>query len=319
MAADISEILVTGGAGFIGSHIVDRLLDEGFHVRVVDDLSTGEKKNLVQHESKKSFQFIQGDIRNYDLVKKVVRGVHAVFHEAALVSVTSSVKNPLLTNEINVTGTINLLKACVDSHIKRFIFASSCAIYGDSITLPQHENLLPMPLSPYAVSKLAAENYIKVFHDVYDLETVTLRYFNVYGPRQKYGPYCGVISTFINRLLEKRPPTIYGDGEQTRDFVNVNDVVEANMLALLKQKVAGEVFNISTGEAINVNTLARSLQRIMGRANLKPVYAEARPGDIRNSYADISKARKEMGYKPKVKLDEGLNELVKWYAKNQVY
>jgi dTDP-glucose 4,6-dehydratase len=318
MASNFSEILVTGGAGFIGSHIVDRLLDEGVQVRIVDDLSTGEKKNLIQHENKQKFHFIEGDIRNYDLVKKVVKGVDAVFHEAALVSVTSSVENPLLANEINVTGTVNLLKACVDAHIERFVFASSCAIYGDSETLPNHENLMPMPLSPYAVSKLAAENYVKVFHDIYDLETVILRYFNVYGPRQKYGPYSGVISTFVNRFLENKPPIIYGDGEQTRDFVNVNDVVEANMLALSEQMAVGEVFNISRGEAISINTLAESLQRILGKANLEPVYAEARPGDIRKSYADISKARRNLGYKPSVKLDEGLNELVKWYAGNQV-
>jgi UDP-glucose 4-epimerase len=235
MSPDLSEILVTGGAGFIGSHIVDRLLDEGFRVSVVDDLSTGKKQNLVQHDGKQTFHFIEGDIRDYDLVKKVVSGVDAVFHEAALVSVTSSVENPLLANDINVTGTVNLLKACVDAHVKRFVFASSCAVYGDSETLPNHENLMPMPLSPYAVSKLAAENYVKVFHDVYDLETVILRYFNVYGSRQVYGPYSGVISIFINRLLENNPPIIYGDGEQIRDFVNVHDVVEANMLALLSK------------------------------------------------------------------------------------
>ena len=319
VSPDLSEILVTGGAGFIGSHIVDRLLDEGFRVSVFDDLSTGEKKNLVQHEEKQTFHFIEGDIRNYDLVKKVVSGVDAVFHEAALVSVTSSVENPLLANEINVTGTVNLLKACVDAHVTRFVFASSCAVYGDSETLPNHENLMPMPLSPYAVSKLAAENYVKVFHDVYDLETVILRYFNVYGPRQVYGPYSGVISIFINRLLENKPLIIYGDGEQIRDFVNVNDVVEANMLALLKRKVVGEVFNISTGEVISINTLARSLQRIMGKANLDPIYAEARPGDIKKSYADISRAREKLGYEPTVKFDKGLRELVKWYAKNQIY
>ncbi len=318
MVADFSEILVTGGAGFIGSHIVDRLLDEGFRVRVLDDLSRGVKKNLAQHKNKQKFHFIEGDIRNYDQVKKVVRGVEAVFHEAALVSVTRSVENPLLANDINVTGTVNLLKACVDARIKRFIFASSCAVYGDSATLPSHENLMPLPLSPYAVSKLAAENYVKVFHDVYDLETVILRYFNVYGPRQNYGPYSGVISIFTNCLFENKPPKIYGDGEQTRDFVNVNDVVEANMLALSKRKVVGEVFNISTGEAISINTLAMSLQRIMGKANLEPVYTETRPGDIRNSCADISKARKKLGYKPTVKLEEGLNELVNWYIKNQV-
>ena len=317
MPLDFAEILVTGGAGFIGSHIVDRLLDEGFKVRVLDNLSTGETKNLAQHQNKKSFQFIEGDIRNFDLLKKTVKGVDAVIHEAALVSVTRSVENPLLSNEVNITGTVNLLKACVDAHIKRFIYASSCAVYGDTETLPNHENLAPKPLSPYAVDKLAAENYAKVFHDVYGLETVSLRYFNVYGPRQKYGPYSGVISIFINRLLENKPPIICGDGEQTRDFINVKDVVEANMLALSKRKAVGEVFNISTGEATTINKLTETIQKIMDKTSLKPVHAEPRPGDIKHSYGDISKARRNLEYEPKVQLEKGLSELVKWYSKKE--
>lgn len=317
MPLDFSEILVTGGAGFIGSHIVDRLLDEGFKVRVLDNLSTGEIKNLAQHQNKKSFQFIEGDIRNFDLVKKTVKGVDAVFHEAALVSVTRSVENPLLSKEINVTGTVNLLKACVDAHVKRFVYASSCAVYGDTETLPNHENLAPKPLSPYAVDKLAAENYAKVFHNVYGLETASLRYFNVYGPRQKHGPYSGVISIFINRLLKNKPPIIYGDGEQTRDFINVKDVVEANMFALSKRKAVGEVFNISTGEATTINKLTETIQKIMDKTSLKPVHAEPRPGDIKHSYGDISKARRNLEYEPKVQLEKGLSELVKWYSKQE--
>jgi len=315
MPLDFSEILVTGGAGFIGSHIVDWLLDEGFKVRVLDNLSTGDKKNLAKHQNKKSFQFIEGDIRNFDLIKKTVKGVDAVIHEAALVSVTRSVENPLLSNEVNVTGTVNLLKACVDAHVKRFIYASSCAVYGDSETLPNHENLAPKPLSPYAVDKLAAENYAKVFHNVYGLETTSLRYFNVYGPRQKYGPYSGVISIFINRLLKNKPPIIYGDGKQTRDFINIKDVVEANMLALSKREAVGEVFNISTGEATTINKLTETVQKIMGKTSLKPVHAEPRPGDIKHSYGDITKARRKLEYEPKVQLEKGLSELVKSYSK----
>ncbi len=317
MPLDFSEILVTGGAGFIGSHIVDRLLDEELKVRVLDNLSTGEKKNLAQHKNKKSFQFIEGDIRNFDLVKKAVEGVDAVIHEAALVSVTRSIENPLLSNEINVTGTVNLLKACVDAHVKRFVLASSCAVYGDTKTLPNHENLAPKPLAPYAADKLAAENYAKVFHEVYGLETVSLRYFNVYGPRQKYGPYSGVISIFINRLLKNEAPIICGDGKQTRDFINVKDVVKANMLALSKQKAAGEVFNISTGEATTLNKLAETIQKIMDKPDLKPVHAEPRPGDIKHSYGDITKARRNLEYEPKVQLEKGLSELVKWYSKKE--
>jgi UDP-N-acetylglucosamine 4-epimerase len=315
MPIDFSEILVTGGAGFIGSHIVDRLLNEGFKVRVLDNLSTGEKKNLAQHQNKKTFQFIEGDIRNFELVKKTVKGVNAVIHEAALVSVTRSVETPLLSNEINVTGTLNLLKASVDAHVKRFVLASSCAVYGDTETLPNHEELAPKPLSPYAVDKLAAENYAKIFYNVYGLETVSLRYFNVYGPRQKYGPYSGVISNIINRLLENKPPTIYGDGEQTRDFLNVKDVVEANMLALSNRKAVGEVFNISTGEPITINKLTEIVQKIMGKSFLKPVHAEPRPGDIKHSYGDITKARRNLGYEPRIQLEKGLNELVKSYPK----
>ncbi len=315
MPLDFSEILVTGGAGFIGSHIVDRLLDEELKVRVLDNLSTGEKKNLAQHKNKKSFQFIEGDIRNFDLVKKAVEGVDAVIHEAALVSVTRSIENPLLSNEINVTGTVNLLKACTDAHVKRFVLASSCAVYGDTKTLPNHENLAPKPLAPYAADKLAAENYAKIFHEVYGLETVSLRYFNVYGPRQKYGPYSGVISIFINRLLKNEPPIICGDGKQTRDFINIKDVVKANMLALSKQKAAGEVFNISTGETTTLNKLAETIQKIMDKTDLKPVHAEPRPGDIKHSYGDINKAKRNLEYTPKVQLEEGLSELVEWYSK----
>jgi nucleoside-diphosphate-sugar epimerase len=315
MALGFSEILVTGGAGFIGSHIVDRLLEEGFKVRVLDNLSTGEKENLAQHQNKKGFQFTKGDIRNFELAKKAVRGVDAVIHEAALVSVTRSVEDPLLSNEINITGTLNLLKASADAHIKRFVLASSCAVYGDTETLPNHEKLAPKPLSPYAVGKLAAENYAKVFYNVYGLETVSLRYFNVYGPRQKYGPYSGVISTFINGLLENKPPTICGDGEQTRDFVNVKDVVQANMLALTKREAAGEVFNISTGEPITINKLTEALQKSMGKTALKPFHGEPRAGDIRHSYGDITNARRNLGYEPKVQLEKGLSELVKSYSK----
>jgi nucleoside-diphosphate-sugar epimerase len=315
MPLDFSEILVTGGAGFIGSHIVDRLLKEGFKVRLLDNLSTGDTTNLAPHKNKKSFQFIEGDIRNFDLVKKTVKGVDAVIHEAALVSVTRSIENPLLSHEINVTGTVNLLKACVDAHIKRFIYASSCAVYGDTETLPNHEKLAPKPLSPYAADKLAAEKYAKIFHNGYGIETASLRYFNVYGPRQKHGPYSGVISNIINCLLENKPPIIYGDGEQTRDFINVKDVVEANMLALSKREAVGEVFNISTGEAITINKLTETIQKIMDKTSLKPVHAEPRPGDIRHSYGDITKARKKLEYEPRVQLEKGLSELVKSYSK----
>jgi UDP-N-acetylglucosamine 4-epimerase len=315
MPLDFPEILVTGGAGFIGSHIVDRLLDEGVEVRVLDDLSTGEKTNLASHQNNKSFRFIEGDIRNFDTVTKAVEDVDAVIHEAALVSVTRSVENPLLSHEINLMGTVNLLKACKEAHVKRFVLASSCAVYGDTQTLPIQENVELKPLSPYAAHKFAAEKYAQKFHKVHGLETVSLRYFNVYGPRQKYGPYSGVISILINRLLENKAPIIYGDGTQTRDFVNVKDVVEANMLALSKKKAVGEVFNISTGKAITINKLTETIQKIMDKTTLEPIHAEPRLGDIKHSYGDITKAKRKIGYKPRVQLEQGLSELIKSYSK----
>ena len=314
MTLDFSEILVTGGAGFIGSNLVDRLIDEGFNVRVLDNLSTGDKKNLARHKDNKNFQFIEGDIRNFDLVKKITKGVDAVFHEAALVSVTQSVENPILSNEMNVTGTVNLLNACVLNNVKRFVFASSCSVYGDTEIQPQHENLIPKPLSPYAASKMAAEYYVKVFHTVYGLETIILRYFNVYGPRQKYGPYSGVISVFINNLLEDSPLTIYGDGTQTRDFVNVKDVIEANICTLSSENCEGDVFNIGTGKAISIVEIANTIQKIMDKTDLGIIFAESRPGEIMQSYADIDKARKSIKYEPETSIETGLKEIIEWYT-----
>jgi nucleoside-diphosphate-sugar epimerase len=315
MSIDFSEILVTGGAGFIGSNLVDRLLEDGFKVKVIDDLSTGDKQNLAHLENNESFEFIEGNIQDFDLIKKTVKGVDAVFHEAALVSVTRSVEDPLLSNEINVKGSLNLLKSCVNANVKRFVYASSCAVYGDAKVLPIPEDLSAKPLSPYAVDKLATENYAKVFYEVYGLETVGLRYFNVYGPRQKYGPYSGVISIFIKRFLENKPPTIYGDGEQTRDFVNVKDVVEANMLTLSKRDIAGEVFNISSGKAFTVNKIVKIIQKITNKESIDPVYAEPRLGDIKHSYAKITKAQRNLQFEPKVQLEKGLEQLIKWYSK----
>jgi len=309
-----SSVLVTGGAGFMGSHIVDRLLSEGFEVTVIDNLSTGQLENVAHHQGKKDFHFIKGDIRNFDLVKNTLQDIDAVFHQAALVGMTCSVENPVLANEVNVTGTLNLLKACVDSDVKRFIYASSAAVYGKTKALPHHENLTPQPISPYGASKLAAENYVRVFSDVYGLETVCLRYFNVYGPRQTIGPYSGVITIFINQLLINQPPIIYGDGDQTRDFIDAQDVVDANMLGLTKEDAIGEVFNVATGVATTVNQLTNALQEIMGKTSLKPIYMNKRLGEIRHSCANVSKARRFLGFYSKVSLKVGLAKLIKWYT-----
>jgi UDP-glucose 4-epimerase len=314
MPQNYSKILVTGGAGFIGSHIVDRLLKKGYEVTVIDNLSTGRIENIDHNRNNKNFHFFKGDIQNSAFINKVTKDIDAVFHEAALISVPRSLKNPILTNKVNVSGTLNLLEACRNSAVKTFIYASSCAVYGQTQTLPHHEKLIPQPISLYAASKLAAENYVKVYHEVYGLNTICLRYFNVYGPRQTYGPYSGVITIFINRLLRNKPPVIYGDGTQTRDFTYIKDVVEANMLALHEKNAIGEIFNIATGKQTTINQLAAMLQKIMNKADLKPIYTDPRPGDIKHSYADITKAKKLLHYNPKTSLKDGLTKLVKWYS-----
>ncbi|MEJ2244115.1 MAG: SDR family NAD(P)-dependent oxidoreductase [Candidatus Bathyarchaeota archaeon] len=315
MDVGFGKVLVTGGAGFIGSHIVDRLLEKGVKVRVLDDLSTGDKNNLVQHESNDGFEFVLGDIRDYDVVEKAVEGVDAVVHQAALVSVTKSVEYPLVSNGINVVGSLNLLKASVDLGVKRFVFASSCAVYGDCQCLPVGEGCCVRPLSPYAVDKFAVENYARVFNENCGLKTVGLRYFNVYGPRQKFGPYSGVISVFVNCFLENKSPIIFGDGKQTRDFVYVDDVVEANLCALKKEGVGGEVFNVCSGKESSVNALFEVLQKVSGKSHVTPVFREERVGDIKSSYGDNSKALEKLGFKAKMLLENGIEELFKFRSK----
>lgn len=306
LAQQDSTILVVGGAGFIGSNLVDRLVEADAEVTVLDSLYTGQMKNIEKHKQNKNLHFVKGDIRNPKLVKELVNGVDAVFNLAAIVSVPCSIENPLLTNDVNVTGTLNLLKAGLDSNIKRFIQASSAAVYGEPKTLPVQEDSHLQPLSPYAVSKLAAENYARVFYQVYGLETVCLRYFNVYGPRQVCSPYSGAITVFINELLHNRPPSIFGDGEQTRDFVSIYDVVSCCMLALTKEGVGGEVFNVSSGKATTVNDLVWLLKKITGKLSLEPTHVNPRCGDIRHSCGSTDKARKVLGYIPRVSLEEGL-------------
>lgn len=319
MAKHFSRVLVTGGAGFIGSHLVDRLLKEGFSVRVIDNLDTGSLKKIANNQEKKEFDFVKGDIRDLSLVAESMKNVDAVFHEAALASVTLSVKDPILTNDVNVTGTLNLLQASRDQGVKRFVFASSAAVYGDTHGAQKKEDMSTNPRSPYGISKLAAENYVKIFHSLYGLETVSLRYFNVYGPRQRFDPECaygGVITIFTNKLLKNMPPIIFGDGEQTRDFVYVEDVVEANMLALNRKNAVGEAFNIGTGSSISVNQVAETLKEIMGKRELKNIHAPPRPADGRHGYADISKAKRLLGFHPKVGLKNGLTQLVDWCEKS---
>jgi nucleoside-diphosphate-sugar epimerase len=305
------KVLVTGGAGFIGSHLVDRLLAEGFEVTVLDDFSSGRRQNISHHKNAREFHVVHGDVRDTGLVKNVVEDVDAVFHEAALVDVALSVEKPFLFNDVNVVGTLNLLRVCANSGIRRFVFASSAAVYGNSRPAKKREDMLLRPTSPYGVTKLAAENYIRVFSELYGLETVILRYFNVYGLRQGVrSSYSGVVTAFLSRLLNSQAPIVHGDGRQTRDFVNVDDVVAANMLALKSNNAVGEVFNIASGMAITIGDLAKVMQRITEKECLKPVFTEPRTGDIKHCLADISKAERLLGFHPKMKISDGLLKLV---------
>jgi UDP-N-acetylglucosamine 4-epimerase len=310
-----SRVLVTGGAGFIGSHTVDKLLAANTQVTVLDNLHTGLMENINRYKQNRNFHFVKGDIRDFGLVKELVKDIDAVLNLAAIASVQLSVENPLIANDVNVKGTLNLLKASSDSDVERFIQISSAAIYGNPHTLPVSEDFCPKPLSPYAVSKLAAEEYTNVFNIVYGLETVCLRFFNVYGPGQANSPYSGVITVVANDLLAVRSPRIFGDGNQTRDFVFVEDVVSAIMLALSVKNAIGETFNIASGKAATISEIVQILQKLMKKTNLKPVYEAPREGDIRQSVASIKKAERLLGYAPMFSLKDGLKEFVRHIVK----
>jgi nucleoside-diphosphate-sugar epimerase len=273
-------------------------------------------RNLAKHLSQR-IAIHDVDIRDYDAVRKVVQEYRSVIHQAALNNVTRSVDDPGLVNDVNVTGTLNLLRASVEHNVERFVYASSSTVYGETETLPKRESMGTVPSSPYGASKLAAENYCRVFAKVHGLKTVSLRYFNVYGPRQKggFGYYTGVIPSFIRWASEGRAPTIYGDGSQTRDFTFVQDVVDANILSLTSPRIiGGEVYNIAGGRTISINELALMVTSLLDRPDLQPVYVEARKGDIKASYADISKATDGLGYRPKFSLTRGLAETVAWFS-----
>lgn len=304
----MANFLVTGGAGFIGSHLCRRLAAEGHAVRVLDDLSTGKRENLEGV----GVDFREGDLRDAQLLAAVVRGVDCVLHQAAIASVAVSVSQPLLEQEVNLVGTLRLLEAARQAGVRRVVFAGSAAAYGNSSASPKREEMRPEPASPYGLSKVAGEHYCRIYSEVFGLETVCLRYFNVFGPRQDpASPYSGVISLFARRMLRGQPPTIFGDGEQSRDFVYVEDVVQANMLACRAKQARGEIYNIGCGRSTTIAELARQLNRILG-TELEPQFAPARPGDVRVSLADISKARARLGYAPAVRFAEGLARTVDW-------
>ena len=304
------RVLVTGGAGFIGSHLVDVLMARGYAVTVLDNLSTGSRDNLKAHLANPNFRFIEGDIRDGAAVKRALSGAEAVVHEAAMISVPLSIEDPALAHEVNVEGTLSLLRASLDVGVRRFVYASSSGVYGEASHLPIAEDAPLNPLSPYASSKLAAEESCRIFFELEGLPTVCLRYFNVYGPRQTAGEYAGVMVRFSERLQKDQPPIIYGDGQQTRDFVYVDDAVEATVSALERDGVAGEVVNIGTGKATSINELCELFLRLTGKVHLKPLREPPRIGDIRHSQADISKARKLLGFKPKVQLELGVKKLL---------
>ena len=306
----MAHYLITGGCGFIGSHIAEALVGEGHAVRVFDNLSSGRLENL--HGFADRVDVVRGDIREPDALRGAMHGVEFVFHEAALVSVAASVEQPGENDAINIRGTLNVLQAARAAGVRRFVFASSAAIYGNNPDLPKREEMLPEPESPYALSKLAGEHYLRLFSKLYGLETVVLRYFNVFGPRQDArSMYSGVISKFSADLGAERTPTIFGDGRQTRDFVFVKDVVQANLLAMRSDKIGhGEIFNVATGAHHSLLELLEMLQQITGR-RVAPQFRDTRAGDIRHSYADISKIQRLLGYQPRFNLETGLRQ---WLA-----
>jgi nucleoside-diphosphate-sugar epimerase len=303
--------LVTGGAGFIGSNTVDELVRRGHGVVVLDDLSSGKEENLAEVRSK--ITFVKGSITDLEAVQKAMHQADYVIHLAARTSVPRSVKDPLETNRINVEGTLNVLVAARDNKVKRVAFAASSSAYGETPTLPKSEGMQPQPISPYGVSKYVGELYAHAFGRCYGLENVSLRYFNIFGPRQDPdSPYSGVLSRFATAFLEEQPPVIYGDGEQTRDFTFVDNAVQANLLACEAPGVSGGVFNVGTGGRVSLNQTLELLRRITGK-RLEAKYDPPREGDIRDSQADIGKARELLGYEPTVQFEEGLERTFAWY------
>ena len=306
--------VVTGGGGFIGSHIVEELLRRNEIVRVIDNFSTGKWENIEPFEG--GAEIIEADIAEGKNLPRFLEGADYVIHQAALPSVPKSILDPVKSHHANVNGTLQLLNASREADVKRVVYASSSSVYGDSPTLPKHEGMMPNPLSPYGAQKLFAEIYCQVFSRAYGLETVSLRYFNVFGPRQdSTSQYSGVLALFIPAVLQSKRPTIYGDGLQSRDFTYVQNVVEANLLACAVPGVAGQVFNVACGDRITVNSMLQQINKITGK-DIAPTYADPRPGDIKHSQADITRAKEHLGYQPKISFEEGLRNTIEWYRKN---
>jgi UDP-glucose 4-epimerase len=312
----MSNVLVTGGAGFIGSHLVEALLQGGHFVRVLDDFSTGKRENLIFDREYPSLKIFEGDIRYSATCQKAMKGIEYVFHQAALPSVQRSVEDPLGSNAVNSGGTLNILFGAREEKVKRVIYASSSSIYGDTPTLPKHEEMPSNPLSPYALQKYIGEQYCRLFYELYGLETVSLRYFNIFGPRQDPNSlYSAVIPKFIDAFLQGSPPIIFGDGEQSRDFTYIENVVQANLLTMSAEHLHGEAINIACGERTSLNQLVNALRKILG-SKVSPVYEEPRKGDVKHSLADIRKGKEILNYEPKVGLELGLKRTVEFFKKS---
>ncbi len=307
----MANVMVTGGAGFIGSHLATKFVELGHRVRVFDNFSTGHRENLSHLGD--SVEIMEADLRNPAECAAACADMEFVFHEAAIPSVPKSVEDPQASHDANVTGTFNMLRAAQQSGVRRFIYAASSSAYGDTEESPKHEDITPAPLSPYAVQKLAGEHYARAFFECYGLETVSLRYFNVFGARQDpNSQYAAVIPAFITAILRGTPLTVYGDGEQTRDFSFIENVVHGNVLAMQAERTAGESVNVACGDRISVNTVVREINRLLG-TSVEPCYVDPRPGDVKHSCADIRRAGELLGYKPLVSFDDGLRQVVDHY------
>jgi len=312
------NILVTGGAGFIGSNLTETLLKKGHRVRVLDNFSTGKRENLMFDEAYPSLEIVDGDVRDFDLCQRAMKDVETIFHQAALPSVQQSVEDPLTSHQVNVDGTLNILLAAKDAGAKKLIYASSCAIYGDDPALPKKEEMVPNPTSPYAFQKYCGEQYGRLFFQLYGLETISLRYFNVFGPKQDpTSLYSAVIPKFIEALLHNRSPVVFGDGEQSRDFIYIDDVIQANLLALSVGHLHGEVINIGCGRGTSLNQLLNILQEIFS-LKVSPIYQRPRQGDVRHSLSDIRKGKQLLNYDPKIEIEIGLKKTVEYFQKRRV-